>query len=61
MANMLQLAGMRGDTSANKALGLLGAENAALVSAVDSLVSYALLRQGRLRQGRGCVRLLVRG
>ncbi|KAG2448601.1 hypothetical protein HYH02_006492 [Chlamydomonas schloesseri] len=37
MANMLQLSGMRGDTSANKALGLLGAENAALVSAVDSL------------------------
>ncbi|EFJ44928.1 hypothetical protein VOLCADRAFT_94709 [Volvox carteri f. nagariensis] len=37
MANMLQCVGMRGDTSANKSLGLLGAKNAALVSAVDSL------------------------
>ncbi len=28
---------MRGDSSANKALGLLGAKNAALVTAIDSL------------------------
>ncbi|PNH10274.1 hypothetical protein TSOC_003013 [Tetrabaena socialis] len=39
MANLLQVVGMRGDTSANKALSMLGAQNAALVIAVDSLVS----------------------
>ncbi|GFR39597.1 hypothetical protein Agub_g57, partial [Astrephomene gubernaculifera] len=37
MATMLQLAGMRGDTSANKALGLLGAQNAAMVTGIDSM------------------------
>ncbi|GIL91053.1 hypothetical protein Vretimale_9479 [Volvox reticuliferus] len=37
MASMLQCVGMRGDTSANKALGLLGAKNAALVTAIDSM------------------------
>ncbi|KXZ55315.1 hypothetical protein GPECTOR_3g449 [Gonium pectorale] len=37
MATMLGCVGMRGDTSANKALGLLGAQNAALVTAVDSM------------------------
>ncbi|GLI60649.1 hypothetical protein VaNZ11_002846 [Volvox africanus] len=37
MASMLQCVGMRGDTSAKKALGLLGAKNAAFVTAIDSM------------------------
>ncbi len=42
MASMLQAVGMRGDTSANKAIGLLGAKNAALVTAIDSTVRAGL-------------------
>ncbi|GLC43230.1 hypothetical protein PLESTF_000406300 [Pleodorina starrii] len=37
MANMLQCVGMRGDSSANRALGLLGAKSAAFVTAIDSM------------------------